>query len=71
MVLPPEARLLQAALYRGACSHPDGAVRLAASALTDGVAGTERLTALTGVVLLVGFAIEGVTILWMVPTGGA
>jgi hypothetical protein len=29
----------------------------------DGVAGNERLTALTGVVLLVGFAIEGVTIL--------
>jgi hypothetical protein len=30
---------------------------------TGGVAGNERLTALTGVVLLVGFAIEGVTIL--------
>jgi len=29
----------------------------------DGVAGNEHLTALTGVVLLVGFAIEGVTIL--------
>jgi hypothetical protein len=29
----------------------------------EGVAGNERLTALTGVVLLVGFAIEGVTIL--------
>ena len=35
-------------------SQPDG---------TGGVAGNERLTALTGVVLLVGFAIEGVTIL--------
>jgi hypothetical protein len=34
--------------------QPDGA---------GGVAGNERLTALTGVVLLVGFAIEGVTIL--------
>jgi hypothetical protein len=34
--------------------QPDGA---------DGVVGNERLTALTGVVLLVGFAIEGVTIL--------
>jgi hypothetical protein len=34
--------------------QPDGA---------DGVAGNERLTALTGVVLLAGFAIEGVTIL--------
>jgi hypothetical protein len=31
--------------------------------VTGGVAGNERLTALTGVVLLVGFAIEGVTIL--------
>ena len=30
---------------------------------TGGVAGNERLTALTGVVLLIGFAIEGVTIL--------
>jgi len=30
---------------------------------TDGVAGNERLTALTGSVLLVGFAIEGLTIL--------
>jgi len=30
---------------------------------TDGVAGNERLTALTGTVLLVGFAIEGLTIL--------
>jgi hypothetical protein len=30
---------------------------------TDGVAGNERLTALTGAVLLVGFAVEGVTIL--------
>jgi hypothetical protein len=30
---------------------------------TGGIAGNERLTALTGVVLLVGFAIEGVTIL--------
>jgi hypothetical protein len=29
----------------------------------DGVAGNEHLTALTGVVLLVGFALEGVTIL--------
>lgn len=35
-------------------SRPDG---------TGGVAGNERLTALTGVVLLIGFAIEGVTIL--------
>ncbi len=35
-------------------SQPDG---------TGGVAGNERLTALTGVVLLIGFAIEGVTIL--------
>jgi hypothetical protein len=30
---------------------------------TGGVAGNERLTALTGIVLLAGFAIEGVTIL--------
>ena len=30
---------------------------------TGGVAGNERLTALTGVVLLIGFAIEGVTVL--------
>jgi hypothetical protein len=30
---------------------------------TGGVAGNERLTALTGLVLLIGFAIEGVTIL--------
>jgi hypothetical protein len=29
----------------------------------DGVASNERLTALTGVVLLIGFAVEGVTIL--------
>jgi hypothetical protein len=35
-------------------SRPDG---------TGSVAGNERLTALTGIVLLVGFAIEGVTIL--------
>lgn len=30
---------------------------------TGGVAGNERLTALTGVILLIGFAVEGVTIL--------
>jgi ferredoxin len=30
---------------------------------TDGVVGNERLTALTGVVLLIGFAIEGMTLL--------
>ena len=30
---------------------------------TEGVAGNERLTALTGVVLLIGFAIEGMTLL--------
>jgi hypothetical protein len=35
-------------------ARPDG---------TGGVTGNERLTALTGVVLLIGFAVEGVTIL--------
>ena len=35
----------------------------AASPPPGGVAGNERLTALTGVVLLGGFAVEGVTIL--------
>jgi hypothetical protein len=32
-------------------------------ALSDGVAGNEQLTALTGTVLLVGFALEGMTLL--------
>jgi hypothetical protein len=32
-------------------------------AVSDGVAGNERLTALTGTVLLVGFALEGLTLL--------
>jgi hypothetical protein len=30
---------------------------------TEGVAGNERLAALTGIVLLIGFAIEGMTLL--------